>query len=200
MASRLACLVIPGQSLHDAAPVLAVVAAFVNRNDLDSARVALRTVDVLACDRYWNDCGREGLRRHRAEAHAGRQRARRRNVSRGLKVELGNRDGWRCRYCHLRVVYPGFFSALAHKLPEQFPDAPAPIEGTAWPVYRVFDASPDHVVPVSAGGQHTKDNLVTACGACNYQAKGDCTLDELGLPFPDLRPPNDDWNGLLDRR
>lgn len=198
MASRLGCLVIPGQNLHDAAPVLAVVAALLSRGDLDAVRIALRTIDIAACDRYWDDCGRAGVARHRPDAHTGRRKARRRSVSRRLKLELGRRDGWRCRYCHLRVVHPGFFPALAQKLRDQFPDAPAPIEGTAWPVYRLFDASPDHVVPVSAGGSHTMDNLVTACGACNYQAKGDCTLDELGLPVPDA-PPADGWDGLLGR-
>ena len=40
--------------------------------------------------------------------------------------------------------------------------------------------APDHAIPLSAGGPHTFENLATSCGACNYQWKGSCTLDELG--------------------
>jgi 5-methylcytosine-specific restriction endonuclease McrA len=35
----------------------------------------------------------------------------------------------------------------------------------------------DHVVPVSRGGQHTKENIVPACQSCN-SAKHDHTLEE----------------------
>ena len=173
-------LVTPGQALHDAAPVLRVVATFIEQGDLDAARIALFTIDATACHRYWVECAQEGLRRH--VDHEGRSKARRTNVSSALKMKLGERDGWRCGYCGLRVVHPGFFRALYGLYPADFPQAKgSAIEGTAWPFQRVFDASPDHVVPVSAGGEHTEANLVTSCGACNYQMKGSCTLDELGL-------------------
>lgn len=193
------CVVSPGPVLHEAAFVLSGVATFVEHGDLEAARVTLRKIDMEACDRYWRDCAREGLRRHRDEAHVGRQKVRRKNVSRSLKLEIGQRDGWRCRYCGLRLVHPGFFRAVAALLPAEFPSAPAPIEGTALPAYRLFDASPDHIVPVSAGGEHTKENLVTSCGACNYQAKGDCTLEELGLAAPEQPTPDDSWDGLVGR-
>jgi 5-methylcytosine-specific restriction endonuclease McrA len=37
----------------------------------------------------------------------------------------------------------------------------------------------DHVIPVSKGGRHSKDNVVAACGHCNY-SKGNKTLEEWG--------------------
>jgi 5-methylcytosine-specific restriction endonuclease McrA len=37
----------------------------------------------------------------------------------------------------------------------------------------------DHVIPVSRGGQHTKENIVPACQSCN-SAKHDHTLEEWG--------------------
>ncbi len=193
------CVVSPGPVLHKAAFVLADVATFVEQGELEAARATLRTIDMEACDRYWRDCATEGLCRHRDEEHFRRRKGHRKNVSRALKLEIGKRDGWRCRYCSLRAVYPGCFRALAAFLPEEFPKAPAPIEGTALPAYRLFDASPDHVVPVSAGGEHTRENLVTSCGACNYQAKGDCTLEELGLAVPEQPTPDHSWDGLVER-
>ncbi len=62
----------------------------------------------------------------------------------------------------------------------------------------MFNATPDHVVPLAAGGEHTLDNLVMSCGACNYM-KSSCTLDELGL-MPPVPPVADaGWNGLVGR-
>ena len=35
------------------------------------------------------------------------------------------------------------------------------------PITPALATSLDHVVPISKGGQHTKDNLVPACAYCN---------------------------------
>lgn len=40
----------------------------------------------------------------------------------------------------------------------------------------------DHVIPVSKGGLHTWDNVVTACEQCN-QRKSDRTPPEAGMPL-----------------
>lgn len=40
----------------------------------------------------------------------------------------------------------------------------------------------DHVIPVSKGGQHKWDNVVTACEPCN-QYKRDRTPNEAGMPL-----------------
>ena len=40
----------------------------------------------------------------------------------------------------------------------------------------------DHVMPVSRGGQHTWNNVVTACERCN-QRKSDRTPQEAGMPL-----------------
>lgn len=85
---------------------------------------------------------------------------------------------------------------MAQLLPDEFPAKGTPIAETMWPIYRAYDSSPDHVHPVSAGGAHSIENLVTACGACNYQAKGHCTLDELGLAPPGPPQAPNGWDGL----
>jgi 5-methylcytosine-specific restriction endonuclease McrA len=40
----------------------------------------------------------------------------------------------------------------------------------------------DHVIPISKGGKHSWDNVVTACERCN-QAKGDRTPDQANMPL-----------------
>lgn len=40
----------------------------------------------------------------------------------------------------------------------------------------------DHVIPLSRGGQHTWNNVVTACERCN-QRKSDRTPSEAGMPL-----------------
>ena len=113
---------------------------------------------------------------------------------------IGSRDGWRCRYCGLPVADRVFFRKLRSALPEEFPPSPAPIEGTAWTIERVFSPKPDHIVPVAAGGATTDDNLLTACGACNDQAKGDALLSQLGIAAPNVNEPViNPWSGLVER-
>lgn len=43
----------------------------------------------------------------------------------------------------------------------------------------------DHVIPKSRGGQHTWDNLVTACMKCNNK-KDNYLLDEIGMTLPKI--------------
>lgn len=40
----------------------------------------------------------------------------------------------------------------------------------------------DHILPRSKGGQHTWDNVVAACEACNGR-KGNCTPQEANMPL-----------------
>lgn len=66
-------------------------------------------------------------------------------VAVGIRFDVFNRDGFRCRYCG---------------------------RGPAQGVY----LEADHVIPRSAGGPDTLDNLVTACWDCN-RGKSDKPLD-----------------------
>jgi 5-methylcytosine-specific restriction endonuclease McrA len=52
------------------------------------------------------------------------------------------------------------------------------------------DLTVDHVIPRSKGGEHTWENVVTACRACNHR-KGGKTLQEarLKLKFNPSEPP-----------
>lgn len=58
--------------------------------------------------------------------------------------EIAERDGWRCHLCNRKV-----------------PDRPFRS--------RPLDATIDHLVPVSAGGDHTRANVALAHFACNWK-------------------------------
>jgi hypothetical protein len=194
-------LVAPPPQLFSSTYQMVEVASRLEQNDVQGARTVLYSIDLDACTWYWKESGRSGLARHDTAYHRDRKpRAKGFKFTTRLKREIGDRDGWRCRYCSLPVADSYFLKTVKQALPEEFPAAPAPIEGSAYPMRRLFRMTPDHVVPRSAGGADDMSNLVASCGACNFQAKGDCSLEELGLGDPFGRDPvRDGWNGLQRR-
>lgn len=76
-----------------------------------------------------------------------------------LDMAVFARDGWRCRYCGIRVRL--FRRRRGVKVPD---DA----------------ATIDHLVPAAKGGPTTKGNTVTACYRCNMiKADNELPLEEL---------------------
>jgi hypothetical protein len=63
------------------------------------------------------------------------------------RVEIGRRDGWVCGFCH-----------DPERLVNNQPGAP-----------RALRPSIDHVMPVSAGGTHTRDNVQISHRWCNSE-------------------------------
>jgi 5-methylcytosine-specific restriction endonuclease McrA len=66
--------------------------------------------------------------------------------------------------------------------------------------YWLHSASIDHVVPHALGGTNEKDNLVTACPACQF-GKGSFSLEELRLtlrpPAADLHKSGRKWSAIV---
>lgn len=86
---------------------------------------------------------------------------------------VGERDGWHCHYCSLRLstseeqsFYNMVATLRAHGL--DHPAVPAHIP----------TPSIDHKVPVSKGGDHSPANLVLACTACNTRKSNRFTYEE----------------------
>lgn len=77
-----------------------------------------------------------------------RDRVKRAGDSIGLHA-LGDRDGWRCHLCGGGVPKGRRFA------------------------FRKTDATVDHLVPLSAGGQHTWDNVALAHHHCNVSRQAD---------------------------
>lgn len=110
------------------------------------------------------------------------------------------RDGYRCRYCDLRLVdkrvlhvLEGCFAEdefLATLRPGEVRDID--LHGAV----HAFKAVADHVVPHRVGGPTSLENLVSACPTCNY-GKSWYTIEELGIGDPRKREPlQSGWDGL----
>jgi 5-methylcytosine-specific restriction endonuclease McrA len=111
-----------------------------------------------------------------------------------VQREIFQRDGWRCRFCGCRVVWAAARTVIGRVLPGTIP----------WPSTNVgrhsaffaLEASLDHIVPHSRGGNNDPFNLVAACQPCQF-GRNDWTLEEVGLLDPWERPPIiDRWDGL----
>lgn len=111
-----------------------------------------------------------------------------------MKSELRKRDGYHCRFCGIPVIRSEVRNVLRNTYPKAIP-----WEGTTATQHAGFQClwlQYDHVVPHSAGGENTLENLVIACAACNF-GKMNFTLEELGLSDPRYFPPvQSRWDGL----
>ncbi len=179
----------PPSQLYAATSQLVAIAEALEAGETRAAHDALLDVDLEACREHWAAGGSEARRRHQKDRHIATTTRKRGTVSATMRIQIGERDGWRCRYCTLPVVWDGYFRTL---FAVKFSD----IGDSVNDLWRIFGLSPDHVVPLAAGGNNAPANVVTACGTCNY-AKGHCLLDELGLIDPRSRQPiAEGWGGL----
>jgi 5-methylcytosine-specific restriction endonuclease McrA len=112
--------------------------------------------------------------------------------------EVYTRDGYRCRYCQIRVID---FKVLKHmeKLvgSENFKAAGSGNK-IRHGISLTFRATADHVVPISHGGRTSLDNLVTSCWNCNY-GKYNALLCQMSLEDPGNYPTKNKlkWDGTL---
>jgi 5-methylcytosine-specific restriction endonuclease McrA len=188
---------------HPLDPSLTVTARRVaGRRQLALAHAYARAIDWTAMEWFWLEAGLEWKRRHDKRLHVGfdGQRASTK-IPLAVKRAVLSRDGWRCRYCSIRVVSSDVLTKLEKLLPAALPMWPAemgPTEVTTHAAQCVMRLTWDHVTPRSAGGVNDVTNIVASCGTCNFAAKGDCTIDELSLVDPRSRPPMPptEWDGL----
>lgn len=194
---RTECLVPPCDAILAAADHFADCATAMTAGDLEVVCAALARVDGAKCRAWWNQAGRAWGERHNKACHADYVKASQVVVTNAMRRELAERDGWRCRYCGVRVLAFDFIKELHQVLPDAFPLGKPDLERHAAAL--VLRYSQDHVVPRSLGGSNDLSNLVATCGVCNFQ-KGSCTIGELRLLDPRERPPRiDGWDGLAGR-
>jgi 5-methylcytosine-specific restriction endonuclease McrA len=188
-------LVSPPEAVLSAPALVEAAVGALQHNDLDGARDRLRAIDRSALWTHWFNAGMEWTCRH--SSHTSSAGTSTRGVpTKAVARSVYERDGWRCRYCDLQVIDPTVLRALGTILAADFPQADAD-RGTH-PAILLLSASADHVVPRRIGGDNSADNVVTACGTCQYN-KGSCTIDELALIDPRERPPAPDgWTGLTE--
>lgn len=111
-----------------------------------------------------------------------------------MKKVLHERDGYHCRFCGIPVIHADI-RQIFHKL---YPKA-VPWGNTNKTQHAGFQClwlQYDHIVPHSAGGENSLDNLIITCSACNY-GKSNYSLEELDLLDPrDFEPICSQWDGL----
>jgi 5-methylcytosine-specific restriction endonuclease McrA len=81
------------------------------------------------------------------------------------RIRIFDRDGWRCRYCHRKVVVPPVLRLLRHIYPDfkgVGPGDSMPKLDTDCGVGRVYP-NLDHIHLQSYNGSNRDENLVTAC-------------------------------------
>ena len=107
-----------------------------------------------------------------------------------------SRDGHRCRYCGIRLVSNSVLVWFSNAVgDERFQKGKSNL--TTHGAIHIFKPVADHVVPWRLGGMTAPENLVTACGPCNY-GKYSYTIEQIGIQNPfDRAPVDDDWDGLM---
>ena len=110
-----------------------------------------------------------------------------------MRARVYKRDGWRCRYCHRKLVLPPVLELLTSLCPGfkgLLPGHHMPSEKTEPAVLRVYP-NVDHIQAVAVGGSwRDQANHVTACTPCNTRKS-----DRLGWVPAEPRL-YDDWDGL----
>lgn len=189
------CLVPASRVHHDAAGLFADAVAATVAGDEDTARAVLGRIHDAPFRDRWVAAGWEWKWRHRPTQHrifdGDKAPA---YIPAGTLRYIQDRDGWRCRFCDLRLVDWRVLKELCVRFPDELSWGTQDVDQHAAVAGLRF--SPEHVFPRSRGGSNDPDNLVSACWTCQFQ-KGECTLEELWLDDPRNRAPvTGDWDGL----
>ena len=105
-----------------------------------------------------------------------------------------SRDGWRCRFCGIKVICKSARSDLTNIFPIQAHWTS--LEFQRHSALYAMASSLDHVVPHGRGGKNELPNFVTACYCCQF-GRGEWTLEEVEIMDPRNREPViDSWDGL----
>lgn len=197
LASDLERSIVPAsQAIHHGAELIAVAVTAVLDGDEERAREILRSIPEEPFRSRWTTAEAEYALRHDPNLHRHYEGPTvGKSIPRAIERAIQERDGWRCRYCGIKVVEPKVLNVLAARFPEVFPKTSK--DATTHPAYWGLRYVAEHVVPRASGGQNTEANLCVACWPCNG-AKYNCSLEELFLanPFDFDPPPDDEWDGL----
>jgi 5-methylcytosine-specific restriction endonuclease McrA len=167
--------------------------------DVVSARRRLREFDGRAVTCWFHftaqNSGQDRIRLYQLDSTKYQKRKPTPSIVRSNKrmpdevteLEVYQRDRFRCRYCQAPAVPKLVIEFLSKRTDIDVRKESTNL--TTHGAYWLHSASIDHVVPHALGGTNDKDNLVTACPACQF-GKGSFSLEELRLT---LRPPATDF-------
>lgn len=170
------------------------------RGEPGAARALIAACDLPALNTYRAlivEGEKPDIQRYRPIPDAPpRQRgARARMPGRRAALDIFRRDGWRCRFCGIRILSLDAIKRLDSLFPEQVRWKARPYRNRNV-AFNVLAASLDHILPHSRGGGNEAENLVAACGSCQF-GRMQYSLEEVGFLDPRSRPPVvDRWDGL----
>lgn len=118
-----------------------------------------------------------------------------RRASLPLQIAIFRRDGFICRYCGKRTLFPAVLRVLSHLFPELLPYHRNWKWAETHPLYWTHATSLDHRIPVARGGESTAENLITACYQCN-SIKQNWLLEELCWELRPVELGSSAWDGL----
>lgn len=197
-----ACFLVPISEIEVATDLIDAAANEILKTNLEQAKELIAQADLPEIGEYARRIVGPydpEIHRYRAVLGAPRvtaDRARRRMPPVRIEREVFERDGWRCRFCGIRIVAKKAIRVLDARFPRvlrwsQTGDAEKHC------AFLALCSSLDHVLPHSRGGTNDLDNLVAACGPCQF-GRNQWTLEEVGISDPRLRPPVvDHWDGLM---
>lgn len=198
------CFLPPPNEINIATRLVDAAADAFLRQEHELARSLLRSADIPSLRDYranfvgTNKHPRVVMTRQAewAARHYKREERDQTRMPAGKSAEaLFKRDGWRCRYCGIRVASLKAFNVLNKHYYEEIRWRPGRFSDRNI-IFNIIAGSLDHVLPHARGGESNDENLVTACGGCNYGKKSR-TLIEVGLADPRHRSPiRDRWDGL----
>lgn len=116
----------------------------------------IETVKRMFCSRVCRQRGDASKMNRRKGSSARRARFRAALIERFDPLEILDRDGWRCHICGIKT--------------------PKALRGT----YEPRAPELDHIIPLSAGGDHSRLNTACCCRSCNIK-KSDKPLGQLRL-------------------
>lgn len=116
-------------------------------------------------------------------------------ISKQDYLTVFRRDVWSCRYCGDAVFFTPLLKVLNELNPGHGYFHPNGKTGAVLDIFQWKWATVDHIIPVSAGGQNTLDNYVTACWKCNLTLSNRVE----GKAKPEVKSINDQnmgWDGF----
>jgi hypothetical protein len=115
---------------------------------------------------------------------------------RALQRDLVARDGHHCRFCGVPLIRAEVRKILMAVYPNEVPWEPYDVErqhSAFFPMWLQYD----HVVVHSRGGETTMENVVVACGVCNF-ARDRFMLQEVGVSDPRVHIRLPTWDGRME--
>lgn len=196
------CIAPPIPEVYEAASLLKEAVDAHLRGDAKAAKVALRAADIPAI-RTWSTPLGIGVAKHHLYRPGDLppvlpkdKRFQPRLAGTDLKRDLVARDGHHCRFCGVPLIRAEVRKLLSKLYPKEVPWAPYDVEGQHAAFYPMW-LQYDHVVVHSRGGETTMENVVVACGVCNF-ARDRFMLEQVGVSDPRTHVRLPTWGGRLD--